>query len=185
MTICKLDELMVSIFMISMVMGRFFLPGSKRMSEEVQFEQVMGFMAAAADVVDFSNYIQETELAAEYTLIQLMQFIFVCNCIQFCFSLKATKRRNLELQGVRKWVDIIFSTECWAFILICITQDIPCFIVRVYIWSNFDSSAADLYFFTVRNFMMILLMTFRFVRIFRNELQRTNKIQPLEASTEH
>ena len=97
--------------------------------------------------------------------------------IQFSFSLAATKKRDLRLFGFRKYIDLILSTEAWSLLLVLITQDLPCFLIRVTILKTVYDSNEDVYilsFFTLKNGFMIYLEIYRSYLIVREQIKSEN-----------
>jgi hypothetical protein len=178
--ICTLVEIIIVAFLVTCVVGRWMMPTSKRMGKDAIYIQIAGFTSSAADVVDISYYMQVDEITKWFALMKTAQVVFGVSLTQFCFSLAAVKKRNLELVGFRKFIDILFSTEAWSLILTLFTQELPSFILRIILIETLVSNKDyALYFFVVKNATMIVLLSFRITQLCWHKYKSENKIQPI------
>ena len=103
--------------------------------------------------------------------------------IQFSFSLAATKKRNLNLTGFKNYINIIMSTEAWSLLFVLITQDLPCFILRIFLFEVLRNNSREeiftLLFFTIRNAFMVGLAIHRIQLILKEQIKKENKIVAL------
>lgn len=167
-------------FVISLVVARWLLPISKTMSSEAVYSQTLGFTSAAADVIDIADYMQDSEISEVYFLLKAVQVVFGFSLIQFSFSIAATKKRNSELNGIRKILDLFFSTEAWSLVLLIFTQELPCLILRIIIYSSINTNRTGyaVYFFTVKNGLMIILLIYRIAFIIYKQLKKEKQLHP-------
>lgn len=150
------------------------MPNSKRMSKEVINKQLAMLVSAAADIVDIADHMQNELLANHYYLTKLIQVAFSLSIIQFSLSIGATKKRSKDPKlndGLWKLFDIVFSTEAWSLIIVIILQEIPCLVVRICFIFEFSGSKIrySLYFFVIKNFLMVILYTYRGIFIINSE----------------
>ena len=97
--------------------------------------------------------------------------------IQFSFSLAATKNRNFKLKGYKRYFDIMLCNEAWSQLLVMITHDLQCFIIRlilvVYYWHDETiKTTPALVFFIIRNFFMIYLEIYRIIILFEEQIKK-------------
>ena len=92
--------------------------------------------------------------------------------LQYCFALAARKYRNPNCTGFGKFCDVFFGTEIWALSLVCFTMDLPFFIMRLYILITYDSTTKNytLYFFVIKNFLLVLFELYKIVIIALEDL---------------
>jgi hypothetical protein len=103
--------------------------------------------------------------------------VFILSLLQFSFSLSAKKERNLKLVGFKKAIDLIFATEAWTLVLLLLSQDLPCFIIRIYILTTLKAeNEFSLLFFTIKNGLMIPLELIRIYIVIRKQLKKEAKI---------
>lgn len=179
-TICTLVEVDVVMFLASLVVGRWLLPQAERMDPHGIYTQVYAFTVLSADVIEIAQYMQNEDVAKSYALMKSCQIVFGLSLIQFCFSLAAVKKRNMRLKGFPRVIDIIFSTEAWSQLLGLFSQEMPCFVVRtILITSVLSNKEYSLFFFTLKNFLMMLLMTFRSISLCWKQVKSESKLRPL------
>ena len=89
--------------------------------------------------------------------------------LQFCFNLTAVKKVNIQKQGyLYRFMDFLFSTEAWSIVLVSYLQDLPSLILRLYIICVCGFFVhPTLYFFIIKNVLMIILQTMQFKILYR------------------
>jgi hypothetical protein len=97
--------------------------------------------------------------------------VFISSIIQFSFATAATKQRDQKTTGFAKFLDLIFSTEAWSLIMLLISQDLPCFIIRILILRSINEANYSLMFFAVKNGMMIFFELIRVYLAIRKQLK--------------
>lgn len=179
--ICIVSRFIIVIFIATIVLARWFLPYSIRMSHEAVYTQIADFTSSAADMIDIADYFDNSLITANVTMSRFLKFIFALNLTQFCFSLQGTKSRNTKLTGFLKLIDSLFVTEAWSQLLLLLTQELPCLIVRlIFIFSfevGFDFS---LYFFVFKNGLMCILLVYRTISLTYEVYADERKIKPVE-----
>ena len=161
-SICTLVEIIVIVFLSTLVMGRWIMPPSKRMDKEDIYYQVYKFTTLSADVIEISQLMQDEDVAESYALMKACQLIFGISLLQFSFSPAAIKQRNMKLTGFRRIIDIFLATEAWSHTLSLFTQELPCFVLRVtLIYSIVSNLDYSLTFFALKNGLMIFLLIIR------------------------
>ena len=149
------------------------------MDDEALYNQIAVFTSSAADIVEMSNYMQNSEVTSSLELIRAVQIVFGLSVCQFSFSLGAVKKRNLRLTGVRKLIDITLSIEAWALLLTVFTQELPSFILRLTLALSLTSNNDySLYFFLIKNNLMSVLLIFRSFVLIRRQYVKERAIQP-------
>lgn len=185
LSMCTMVEVMIVVFLSSLVIGRWLMTPSKRMSHEASYLQVASFTTLSADIIEIAQYMQNEQVAESPRILRACQIIFVISLSQFCFSPSAVKHRNGSLRGFRRVVDVVFATEAWSLLLALCTQELPCFILRfVLIFSVTDEQHRDisLYFFVLKNGLMSLLLIYRAVTISCKLFRADRKTMPLAAA---
>lgn len=185
-SICTLVEIIVVGFLCSLVIGRWVMIPSKRMNEEAIYIQVAGFTTLSADVLEIAQYMQNEEVAKSKMLLTACQIMFGISLSQFCFSLGAVKQRNMSLTGFRRIVDLVLATEAWSLVLALVTQELPCFILRLLLLiSIFEHQDFSLYFFLLKNFLMSLLLIYRVCVLTWRKLKSERLIAPFTMNDQH
>ena len=181
-SICFLVQTIVVYFLTSLIVGRFLLPSAKRMHRNEVYLQIASFVSASADLVELTNYMQEEHVSSSFTVMKVAQGVFGLSLVQFSFSLAAVKRRNEYLtRGWPRMLDIIFATESWSLILIIFTQELPCFVFRIFLVEDvLRGIDLTLSFFIVKNGLMILLFSYRIVVVCWRQFQ----VEKLDANQE-
>lgn len=92
--------------------------------------------------------------------------------LQYCFALAARKNRNKNAKGFSKFCDTFFGTEIWSLALVCLTMDLPFFIMRFYILVTYESTTKNytLYFFVIKNFLLVIFEIYKIVIIALEDL---------------
>jgi hypothetical protein len=131
------------------------------------------FKVSYACLLYFFSFSYETKylIIFYFVLFYQLKVVFITSIIQFSFAIAATKQRNLKAIGFAKFLDLIFATEAWSLIMLLISQDLPCFIIRVLILNSVDEANYSLMFFTVKNGMMIFLELIRVYLAIRKQLK--------------
>ena len=149
------------------------------MDHEALYNQIAVFTSSAADIVEMSNYMQNSEVTSSLGLIRAVQIVFGLSVCQFSFSLGAVKKRNLRLTGLCKLIDITLSVEAWALLLTVFTQELPSFILRLTLALSLTSNSDySLYFFLIKNNLMTVLLIFRSFVLIRRQYDKEKTIQP-------
>ena len=174
LSICTLVEISIVGFLATLVVGRWIMPHSKRLDKEAKYFQVYSFTTLSADVIEISQLMQIEHVSQHYSLLKAGQAVFGISLLQFCFSLAAVKQRNMKLTGIRRWLDIFFSTEAWAEALSLLTQELPCFIFRLILITSIVPDDYILYFYALKNGLMSCLLIGRIIVLCLSE----NKVQP-------
>lgn len=167
--------------MVSLVVARWFLPVSKKMNREERYNQILGFTSSAADVIDIADYMQDPAFTDLFIALRAIQVAFGFSVMQFSFSIAATKKRNMSLVGVRNIIDILFATEAWALLLMLFSQEMPCFAIRILVvaFTNWNRGFS-LYFFMIKNALMITLYVYRVCFLVLRQLRTEMKVKPNE-----
>jgi hypothetical protein len=170
-TICDFLEIFVVVFLTSLVHARWFLPNSIKLSKDQIYQQISFLTSAAADIIDISDLMQNERIIESQHLMKLLQAAFILSIVQFSFSVAATQKRNSQLKGrFSNLINLIFSTEAWSLILAILSQELPCFIVRIFIINHFKSKISfSLYFFVIKNGLMVLLYFYRIVLLINQD----------------
>jgi hypothetical protein len=174
LSICTLVEISIVGFLATLVIGRWIMPQSKRLDKEARYFQVYTFTTLSADLIEISQLMQNEHVAHHYSSLKACEAVFGISLLQFSFSLAAVKHRNMKLTGIRRWIDIFFATEAWANALSLISQELPCFILRIVLISTIISDDFILSFYALKNGLMSCLLVARIISLCWTE----NKIQP-------
>ena len=174
LSICTLVEISIVGFLASLVIGRWIMPYSKRLDKEARYLQVYSFTVLSADLIEISQLMQDEHVAHHYSYLKACEAVFGISLLQFSFFLAAVKQRNMKLTGIRRWIDIFFSTEAWAEALSLFSQELPCFILRVILINTIVPDDYILYFYALKNGLMTCLLIGRIITLCWAE----NKIQP-------
>ena len=79
-------------------------------------------------------------------------------------------------------LDFLLGNESWSVLLICLTQDLPFLIIRLYILAvsyNSIQNNYTIYFFLIKNFILVLLEIYRVISLYCEEsLQNKTKVNP-------
>jgi hypothetical protein len=162
MEFCQyIDSLMV-IFMTCLIFVRWIAP---TLQSSKHFKE---YVSIACDIIDISRFIQNNNLDNHFKLVKAIQAVVFLNLVQFSFSIKATKKQNFQLTGLRKLVDLFFSTEAWSTLLQLITQDIPNLIIRLFVIRIIRSDPV-LVFFALKNALLVLIEIYSIVVMIRKK----------------
>jgi hypothetical protein len=178
LSICTLVEISIVGFLTTLVIGRWIMPSSKRLDKEAKYLQVYSFTTLSADLIEISQYMQNEHVAQHFSLLKACQAVFGISLLQFSFSLAAVKQRNINLTGIRRGLDIFFSTEAWVEALSLLSQEMPCFVFRLILINTIITNDYILYFYALKNGLMTCLLIGRIISLCWAE----SKIQPSKES---
>lgn len=167
MNICLYIDSIIVLFLTCLILVRWFLPNLN----ESKHSQVLAYISIAADMVDISSYIQDPSMDEYYSLVKSIEAVFGLSLIQFSFSLTAKKKRNKNLKGFRNFIDLLFATQAWAVLLQLVTQDFPSLIVRIFIIQMMTETKTNLFFFVLKNGLLVLLEIYRIIVVIRKQLR--------------
>lgn len=174
--VCKFIDVVIVGFLVSLIIGKCMMPTSIRLDKDAIYSQIAGFTSSTADVIDISMYMQNDAFAESYALMKAAQVVFGLSLTQFCFSSAAIKKRNLKLVGVRKFLDILVSTEAWSLLIVLFSQELPSYILRIILIQNaVTNTDYVLYFFVVKNGTMTVLLSFRIATLISRKYKYENK----------
>lgn len=140
------------------------MPTSKRMQDEAIFYQVACFTTLSADLVEIAQFMQSVQVVKSNRLLKAFQVTFAVSIFQFSFSLGAFKQRDASLTGLKRLLNIFLGTEAWSLALSLLAQELPCFVLRLLlIFQHTSKREYALYFFALKNGLMVLLLIYRII----------------------
>lgn len=84
----------------------------------------------------------------------------------------------MKIGDKKSVLDYVFGNEAWSVCLICLTQDLPFFIIRFYVlvkYSNEFQNNYTTYFFLIKSFVLLVLEIYRVATLIIQEIH-LNKI---------
>jgi hypothetical protein len=176
----KFIELMMQIFLITTILSTWFLPIHRDISQNALSSVLLTYTAAGADISEFFSTINANHVKTNAALVNgiisktnenflpafLSVFFLVCSIISSIqFSLVLTSTRPND-ENNKTILDYIIGNESWSILLICLTQDLPFFIIRLYVmirYFDFYDPNYTKYFFLLKSFVLIILEIYRFI----------------------
>jgi hypothetical protein len=71
-------------------------------------------------------------------------------------------------------LDYVFGSDAWSVLLICLTQDLPFFIIRFYVITKYSKNLRynyTIYFFFLKSFVLLVLEIYRVISLIHQDIQ--------------
>ncbi len=139
---------------------------------------LLAFITNATDIIEFFAYVDEDKVEISKEVDIAILVFFSLSVVQFSFTLSA------KIDGLDKVLErnvptiikeAVFATELWSVLIILITQDLPFCIIRTYIIAAYGV-AGDylLYFFVVKNYVLVIFEVYLITNLILDERHRHN-----------
>jgi hypothetical protein len=153
-------------------------PTKTKLKKEALMNLLLAFITNATDIIDFFAYIDEDKVFLSTDLIVSILVFFSLSVVQFSFTLSA-KLDGLDNVLERNVPTIIkeavFATEIWSVLIILLTQDLPFCIIRTIIIANYGVDKNYLlYFFVVKNYVLVIFELYLIYNLILDERHRHN-----------
>jgi hypothetical protein len=78
----------------------------------------------------------------------------------------------------KKIYDYFLANESWGVLVTCCTQDLPFFIIRLYVAIHHSDLTQNytVYFFLVKSLVFLSLEVYRIFSLVREEIQESNRV---------
>ena len=135
---------------------------------------VILLLASSADCADLLNYTTLERIEDNDYAVAIVLFVFSISIFQFSVMSTSTRvPRKQKSTKIQYLVDICFSTELWAILIVMLTQDLPFLIVRfflVFTYELFENTIFLIYIIKDASFIFIgVYRIYHIIKDFKNE----------------
>ncbi|XP_072030766.1 transmembrane protein 26-like [Amphiura filiformis] len=174
------------VLLFILILGRWFAPKGK-ISRNQLSQLLLVYVGTSADILEFSTEgLQMEQVICNPILITCVLSIWSWSLLQFTLNLTVTlstekednkcrnmyahrrrQRKKREKQNIRKYCGscMCCETEVWAIGVSMVMQDIPFFMMRIYLLMVYEVTNEAGFFFTCKNALVLLLQIYRLVVI--------------------
>lgn len=197
LTICKFIEIIIQVFLITLVIVRWMMQtDEKQVTQEQVSALLLQYISAGSDIVDFYGIIEYNSVATNevYVYAILGKFSFLFNYLIFLFNLLKKLKGVFSLSVFQfsvtltakrgkstktSFIDHLFGNESWSVALVMLTQDLPFLIVRICVIATFNvTENFTIYYFTIKNAILVTIELYRIVTVCKEHAREITEVKP-------
>ncbi|XP_076015109.1 transmembrane protein 26-like [Genypterus blacodes] len=160
-TICADDWILVlhQTLLIQLILGKWLLPLGAGVSREALSQLLLIFVGTAADILEFTSETLSDVKDNSPQLVYIILAVWSWSMLQFPFHVTVVTRTNLARVSILAH----HSTDMWSIVETLFIQDGPFMVVRVTVMTYYGVFHQMLVFFTIKNFLVVILNLYRLV----------------------
>ncbi|KAJ8396014.1 hypothetical protein AAFF_G00025460 [Aldrovandia affinis] len=155
------------ILLILLIVGKWLLPLGGGVTRDQLAQLLLSFVGTAADILEFTSETLSDIEDNSPQLVYLILAVWTWSMVQFPLSVAYTRPEEIG-EGQSDSLLKRHRTDIWSIVQSLFIQDGPFLIVRLMIMVQFDVLHPMLVFFTIKNFLMILLNLYHLFVIFQD-----------------
>ncbi|CAD5209966.1 unnamed protein product [Bursaphelenchus xylophilus] len=169
-------QILEQLLLVVLIVGRWLLPKGD-ISREQLSQILLAYLAISSDIVEFFDVFKERTVYFNLNLQKLVLSAWTLSLLQFPFILTVSRARKMRVAITddtaittksRTMSQILYDVDIWAIIVASCLQDIPFFLVRVYLILQYKLITYTMIFFLSKNALIIALQFYRAVIIFND-----------------
>ncbi|KAG7228545.1 hypothetical protein INR49_007719 [Caranx melampygus] len=162
------------ILLILLIVGKWLLPLGGGVTRDELSQLLLIFVGTAADILEFTN---ETltdvnrQTTSSHQLVHIILAVWTWSMLQFPLHLSVvTSKPDGEGEQSVQETSLLkkHSTDIWSIVETLFIQDGPFLVVRLTVMAHFKIFHQMLVFFTIKNFLVVVLNLYRLVVIFQD-----------------
>ncbi|KAI1706225.1 transmembrane protein 26 domain-containing protein [Ditylenchus destructor] len=163
-------QLLEQLLLVMLIVGRWLLPKGE-ISREQLSQILLAYLAISSDIVEFFDVFKERIVYQNETIQYIVLSAWTLSLLQFPFILTMSCARKMRVamtnddSTLLKKRDglsqVFYDVDIWAILLANSLQDIPFFVVRLYLMLYHGLVTYTMIFFLSKNALIIMLQTYR------------------------
>uniref|UniRef100_A0A8C5HAE0 Transmembrane protein 26 n=1 Tax=Gouania willdenowi TaxID=441366 RepID=A0A8C5HAE0_GOUWI len=165
-TVCSNEWILAlhQILLILLIVGKWLLPLGGGVTKDELSQLLLIFVGTAADILEFTNETLSDVQENSPQLVYIILAVWTWSMLQFPFHLavvnsKRDKKDDQELEEVTLLSK--HSTDIWSIVEALFIHDGPFLVVRLTVMTYFDVFHQMLVFFSIKNFLVVILNLYR------------------------
>ncbi|XP_031695821.1 transmembrane protein 26-like, partial [Anarrhichthys ocellatus] len=169
-TVCSKEWTLAlhQILLLLLIVGKWLLPLGGGVTREELSQLLLIFVGTAADILEFSSETLSDVKEDNHQLVYIVLAVWTWSMLQFPLHVSVVKS-NPDSEGEQEASEVSllskYSTDIWSIVEASFIQDGPFLVVRLTVMTYFNVFHQMLVFFTVKNFLVIILNLYRLVGI--------------------
>ncbi|XP_013887208.1 transmembrane protein 26 [Austrofundulus limnaeus] len=152
------------ILLILLILGKWLLPLGDGVTKDQLSQLLLIFVGTAADILEFTSETLNDITDTSPELVYIILAVWSWSMLQFPCHLSVVKSMgqggdNDAVQGDSLWSK--YSTDLWSIVETLFIQDGPFLVVRLTVLTHYRIIHQMLIFFTVKNFLVVILNLYR------------------------
>uniref|UniRef100_A0A914DNT6 Transmembrane protein 26 n=1 Tax=Acrobeloides nanus TaxID=290746 RepID=A0A914DNT6_9BILA len=185
-------QLLEQVMLCVLIVGRWLLPKGE-ISREQLSQILLAYLAISSDIVEFFDVFKEKVVYRDKYIQYMVLSAWTSSLLQFPFVLTVSRARKMRVAITDEEMPVksrphlwqaIYDVDLWAILLANSLQDIPFFIIRLYLMMNFGLVTYTMMFFISKNALIVLLQTYRAFVLLNDRYWHPHNI-PMEYKHKH
>ncbi|XP_075931786.1 transmembrane protein 26-like isoform X2 [Anarhichas minor] len=172
------------ILLLLLIVGKWLLPLGGGVTREELSQLLLIFVGTAADILEFTSETLSDVKETSPQLVYIVLSVWTWSMLQFPLHMSVVKS-NPDSEGEQEVGEVSllskYSTDIWSIVTALFIQDGPFLVVRLTVMIYYNVFHQMLLFFTVKNFLVVILNVYRFVVI----CQDSRSTKPRSAQLKH
>ncbi|CAD5206803.1 unnamed protein product [Bursaphelenchus okinawaensis] len=168
-------QILEQLLLVVLIVGRWLLPKGD-ISREQLSQILLAYLAISSDIVEFFDVFKEKVVYHNIHLQKLVLLAWTVSLLQFPFILTVSRARKMRVAitddetiiSKRDMSQVMYDVDIWAIVVASCLQDIPFFLVRVYLIVHYKLVTYTMIFFLSKNALIIALQFYRAVILFND-----------------
>ncbi|CAI5438440.1 unnamed protein product [Caenorhabditis angaria] len=169
-------QLLEQLLLVNLIVGRWLLPKGD-ISREQLSQILLAYLAISSDIVEFFDVFKEKAVYSNTYLQTIVLSAWTLSLLQFPFVLTVSRARKMRVaitndyeqlfaqHRPRSCLKAFYDVDIWAIFLANALQDVPFFLIRLYLMTVHNLVTYTMIFFFFKNMLIILLQTYRSIII--------------------
>ncbi|XP_026141493.1 transmembrane protein 26 [Carassius auratus] len=159
------------VLLILLILGKWLLPLGGGVTRDELSQLLLIFVGTAADILEFTSETLSDVKENNYKLVYVILAVWTWSMLQFPFHLAVVTSRpqnSDEPKAADSCCNLVLSrhsTDIWNIVESLFIQDGPFLMVRLIVMIHFDVFHQMLVFFTIKNFLVVILNLYRLIVI--------------------
>ncbi|XP_075931785.1 transmembrane protein 26-like isoform X1 [Anarhichas minor] len=180
----QLPLFLYQILLLLLIVGKWLLPLGGGVTREELSQLLLIFVGTAADILEFTSETLSDVKETSPQLVYIVLSVWTWSMLQFPLHMSVVKS-NPDSEGEQEVGEVSllskYSTDIWSIVTALFIQDGPFLVVRLTVMIYYNVFHQMLLFFTVKNFLVVILNVYRFVVI----CQDSRSTKPRSAQLKH
>ncbi|KAM6922576.1 transmembrane protein 26-like [Lycodopsis pacificus] len=156
------------ILLLLLIVGKWLLPLGGGVTREELSQLLLIFVGTAADILEFTSETLSDAKENNLELVYIVLSVWTWSMLQFPLHVAVVKS-NPDSEGEQEAGEVSllskYSTDIWIIVEALFIQDGPFLLVRLIVMTYYKVFHQMLIFFTVKNFLVVILNLYRLVVI--------------------
>lgn len=166
------------ILLLLLIVGKWLLPLGGGVTREELSQLLLIFVGTAADILEFTSETLSDVKGNNLELVYIVLSVWTWSMLQFPLHVSVVKS-NPDSEGEQEAGEVSllskYSTDIWSIVEALFIQDGPFLVVRLIVMTYYKVFHQMLMFFTVKNFLVVILNLYRLVVICQDSRSRAGR----------